>query len=215
MVSIFKIFNPKNWSKANVFGRLGNAFRAVPRKAKGAWTTFRSFAKKNKAWFLGIGGSVAAGFAVKGISYLMTAADQNQAARQRMYPNMGDSEISKKLVRLYSRNIIESANELKWSVSSSDPNKIEPVLLTLITNYQNLIHCFNDTEYVDFAVTADKLLGGAAGMGVTIEDIPSAAHVVSKFRVEKDEDENPESVFEDLNYLIDLDQTQLPLKMML
>jgi hypothetical protein len=52
-------------------------------------------------------------------------------------------------------------------------------------------------------------------MGVTIEDIPSAAHVVSKFRVEKDEDENPESVFEDLNYLIDLDQTQLPLKMML
>lgn len=211
MFSVFKIFNPKNWRKGKVLGRLGGILKSVPRKTKNAWKSFSKFARKNKAWFLTIGGAVASTFIVKGLSNLFAKAEEQEELRTRKYPNMSDAAISARLIREYSQKVSEHANALRYA-TESDSNHVHQHLAGLIQAYHGLLHAWSDPDNIDFAVTTDRYLGGAANVGVSMEDDATAAFVVSKFRIEKD-DEHPESISEDLMYLISLDQMNLPLKM--
>lgn len=212
MFSVFKIFNPKNWKKANIFGRLGNFFRSIPGRAKGAWGAFSKFAVRNKAWFLGIGGSVAAAFIVKGLSNLFTSVETAEEHKKRMYPGMSDSEVAKRIRNKATEEMIEALNALRYG-NTSDFNRTDPQLVKLIKHYHIFLHNFDETETLDFAVTTNHIIGRAANAGVTFEDPAESAYVVSRMRIERDNDEDPRFAEEALLGAVELDQTTLPLKM--
>jgi len=212
MFSVFKIFNPKNWKKANIFGRLGNFFRAIPSRAKGAWASFSKFAIKNKGWFLGIGGSVAAAFIVKGLSNLFSSAEQAEDHKKRLYPGLGDGEVARRIRNKAAEEMIEALNSLRYG-TITDYNRTDPQLVKLIKHYHIFIHNFDEMETLDFAVTTNDTIGAAANAGVTFEDPAESAYVVSRFRVERDNEEDPRFAESALIGVIDMDQTGLPLKM--
>lgn len=209
MFSIFNIFRRSWWRRANVLGRTASFFRRIPRYARAGWGRFVRFFGKNKAWFAGIGAGVAAGLIVRAISKLWDAAEATDSAKAVRFGS-GDGS-SQREWRSYLQTVIDSASELKYT-SNVDSDSAHATLAAMIIAYhQAMVNCPTDNT-TDYCVTVDRLIGGAARAGITLEDSGKSSYVVSKFRTAKDNEELPEDISHDLVKVIELDQLDLPLR---
>lgn len=209
MFSIFNIFRRGFWRRANVLGRTTSFFRRVPRYAKAGWSRFVNFFKKNKAWFAGIGAGVAAGLIVRAISKLWERAEAAETSKDARFGS-GDGRNAREF-RHYLQGVIDNANELKYT-TNADSDAAHAALTSMIIHYHLAMVNTPTDNTTDYAVTVDRLIGGAARCGLTLEDSGKNGYVVSKFRTAKDNEESPADMSHDLCKVVELDQLNLPLK---
>jgi len=208
MFSIFKIFKRSFWSRANVLGRTSQFFRRVPRYARAGWGRFVRFFRKNKAWFAGIGTAVAAGLIVRAISKMWDSAEATEAKKDMKFGS-GENRDSREF-RHYLQVVVDCATELKYT-SNPDSDAAHAAMAQMIIHYHlALVNAPTDNS-TDYCVTVDRLVGGAARAGVTLEDSGKSSYVVSRFRSAKDNEELPSDISHDLIKVIELDQLDLPL----
>jgi len=210
MFSIFKIFKKSYWQRAGVLGRTTQFFKRVPRYARAGWGKFVSFFRKNKAWFAGIGAGVAAGLIVRAISRLWEKGEESETRKDIRFGS-GEGRNSREF-RAYLQTVIDMATELKYT-SNIDSDLAHGAFSAMIVHYHLAIVNAPTDNTVDFAVTVDRLVGGAARAGVTLEDSGKSSYVVSRFRTAKDNEETPADISHDLMKVLELDQLDLPLKM--